>query len=371
MSLMSWRLFQTTPPESSEQSFGGENNLPPIHITVTAPEAPVAPPKYSVASTETAAEYAFAQTWLAAEYGIQEGDAGAYTNAYAQSYYAENGRWPTFADLYIDNDYRNGAARVASGANGLPQYFWVTDENGGRTLYDNRSIVGPYPMQVQLPESFMPLRHFIEEQAALGPYERKPGMEYAGYVLRKPYEIPVLTSEMLQEMFNRTAPPPTSGGGSGGGSAGPIFDKKLVMENITNIWRNLLLEEPGNVSTLADNYIMEAQAFARRGGSLNLETWARGTIRKTGRYGVLYGKKPESLSEDQYINQYRQAAGQFGLNEDWTSGQIEAGLSSGAGVAGFTERLAGTRKAMTASTGAWSQRFASSLGEMGLAGRMN
>jgi len=320
------------------------------------------PPEFSNASLTTENEFAQAKALLNDLYGIPATQAGTYINWYAQSFYNEHGDWPSAGELYSDSEFLSGAQRVRSGASALPTYFWGVDDEGNRTLYNNHTIVGPYPVP-------------ITEMAAIYGTEM-PGRDGAG---RLPLyltpggppslsSLPTFTMEQLLELFSSR--PGGGGGGGGGGSVGPIFDRNLVIENITNKWRSLLLEEPGTVGQLADNYIAEAKAFARRGGSLSLETWTLGKIRDTGRYKTLYGKKPESLSEDQYIGQYRQTVTQFGMNEHESTRQIKAGMRSGAGIAGFAERVSGTSQAMLSNQGGWSQRFAQSVASMGLAGRM-
>ena len=371
--------YAETPPqpgtEAPPATPGG--TFIPLSNYILGGSSPVDVPTYQ---NQMGASYAGAQDFLRMFHNVQEGPAGLYVNAFAENWKTTNGRYPTLNELITASGFADGAKRVVTGAAYLPPVFWaVNPETGRYALWDNSTGIGPVPIEVPGPGSLLEAsnvfnRWFPQYQQVgeeyTGPYA-EGGIGY-GAGVDPSRNIPVFSSEYLTAIFeNAGAPGPTGGGGGGGGYSGPVFDRDLVIENIRNLWRNLLREDARNVEKLADQYIAQATGFARRGGSLNLETWARKQVRETDRYRLLYERKPESMSEDQYINQYSQAAGQFGLNEAWTDRQIESGMESGAGVAGFTERLAGTRKAMTASAGSWSQRFASSLGEMGLAGRMN
>ena len=313
---------------------------------------PAGPPKFSSDTPESIWEYGQTQMWLHDTYGIDDVDAGRYTNAYAQTIYDNTGEWPDLAQLYNDPDFRLGAARVATGANRLPDYFWVQDPEGNRTLYDNRSIVGAVPIESPTGDIYSSAIRDLTT--------------HEGTVLMAPTGIPTYSDTEINALFNpQPVRPP------GGGARGPVFDRDLAIENITNTWRNLLLEEPDNAGALAGAYITEATAFARRGGRLDLETWTRKKVRASGRYALLYGKKPESMSEDQYVGQYRQTVGQFGLGERPALRETEAGMTSGAGLAGFSERVGGGREAMLTQGGSWSQKFAASVNSLGALGRLN
>ena len=347
-------------------------------VTTTTVEVP----KFSNATLDTELDYAKLKSDLALLYNLDATRAGRYIDAFAQQVFGggfsdtlatelsslpplnikglskeeiravvnerarlraeiieratlDKGIWPTYTQLINNEEFITGASRLGSGVDRLPTAFWFVDSEGNRTFYQNSSILGPVP---------------VEGIANISPTD-------AG-------RIPLLTQEDIDLLLNRQKAPP----GGGVGARGPTFDRDLVIENITAIWRHLLLEEPANVGKLADNYITEAKAFARRGGSLNLETWSRNQVRETGRFATLYEKKPESQSEDDYINGFRGVVGQFGFNERASTRFIESGLTSGAGLQGFANRVGASRPASLINQGAWSQRFAQSVASLGALG---
>ena len=355
---VSWFEVPTTTTEPEEVMVEENFSVAPTDDTATTPVTggyiafnfPTNPGQSSVIDYQhqMGTQYEGAQDFLRTFFGVQEGPGGLYINAYAENWRMENGgKWPTMDDLTGSSEFIQGATKIPTGAAYLPLTFWAPHpETGVMTLYDNHSYTGPVPVEFD----FTTPGH----SASPSGYSNLPILP-AGYL------------ERVLELGGVTAPPTRPGGGS----RGPVFDRDLVIENINNVWRNLLIEEPGDTGTLADQYITQATGFARQGGSLNLETWIRKQVRDTRRYQTLYGKKPESMSEDQYIGQYRQSVGQLGINERQATKQIEAGLKSGAGVAGFTERVASTGQARLANQGTWSQRFAQSIQSMGAAGRVD
>ena len=171
-----------------------------------------------------------------------------------------------------------------------------------------------------------------------------------------------MTDADLQSILASLAPPR-----SGGGSRGPVLDKELIKENITNSWRFYLMDEPPNSNALADQYIAEHLAFARQGGSLDLSTWTLGKVRGTARYGTMYRRKPAEMSEADFINQYRGTADDFGLPTSITTQNIRSGMTSGASVAGFQKRIEYSRPVQA--RGGFGRKVANVVAQLGVLNR--
>jgi hypothetical protein len=162
---------------------------------------------------------------------------------------------------------------------------------------------------------------------------------------------------------------PSGGSGSGAGRTPAAFDRAQLTEEATNRWRGLLLEEPdeATLNSLVSDYIAQANAFwMQDGGRLDYDTFVVNRVRAQDRHGYLYEKKPEFQSEAEYMGGFRQTVGQFGLNDRATLRETEAGAHSGAGLAGFGERVSRTSEARLANTGTYSQQFAASMAQTGI-----
>jgi len=363
-SVLNWKeLFKEMSGAFTAAAVQGQSERPPAPVSpyggddqkrlAALEETVYGAKKYSTATPETSAFHSGVSSILSQYTGVSTTLTNDYVNQIAQQWYDQHGEWPDPVDLMGTEGFAWGATKLPTNSHVLPPFFAIQEEDGTLTWMDNRLSTGPAPVT-----SMLPWVNGITEIA------NPNNPDYDWYTAQNTTTLP----RYLFQAILGAGRPATSGGGGG---VGVQYDKKQVMEAINNQWRSLMLQEPSDTAGLADSYITAAQAFRRRGGNLDLDTWVRGKIRDTGRYRTLYDRKPSFQSEEQYINQYTQAAGQFGLNERWTSQQIESGMTSGAGIAGFTERVGGTSEARLSNMGGWSQRFAQHINSMGAAGRMN
>jgi hypothetical protein len=183
------------------------------------------------------------------------------------------------------------------------------------------------------------------------------------------------SEEELLEAAAGTSPGGGGGGGGGGGAAqGRIampFDVEQLKNSATEQWRALLRTEipESELSKIVADYMDAANAFwIGEAGQLDFQTYILGRIKDTARYNMLYGDKPEFFTDAEWALRYDQAVAQFGINATAGERQVIAGMTSGAGVAGFTERVGRTAEARLAPgrSGNFSQRVASLRSQMGL-----
>ncbi len=275
-------------------------------------------------------------------------DLDSRVNAMAARFKIEFGRWPSSGELLSYGPYLNSIAVMQSGTAGaLPPLFTFNDENGVQQWVLNNPIDGP---QILDP--------FAISAISRGDPAVVPGIPF------------VADPAQLVADFQALRQP--SGGGGGGGGAGrtpAVFDKGELIEGATERWRGMLLESPNDadIASLVSDYTTDANAFwMREGGRRDFDTFVVDRIRQQSRYNYLYAKKPGFQSETEYLGGFRQVAGGLGLNASATLREVEAGASTGVGLAGFGERLSGIREVRTANAGAFSQRIAASAGQMGL-----
>jgi hypothetical protein len=157
-------------------------------------------------------------------------------------------------------------------------------------------------------------------------------------------------------------------GGGGGGARGPIFDEAALARGITQVWQARVLGEPDNVDRLVKQYISEATAFARRGGSLDFSTWAEGKVAETQEFKTIYRNKPAGIDPGAYLADYLNATKQAGVAPRNMVETVRQGAASGASAAGFSEGLQQQASFQSANQGAFSQRFARQLQGMGVVG---
>ena len=265
-------------------------------------------------------------------------------NVIAEQFRNEKGHWPQAGELLNYPPYLQSLEVLRSGTWAvLPPLFGMTDEAGGTQFFQNNTISGPRVISPNI-----------------------------GRVLQG--DFPILTNVQVQGLLEgfQAIRQPSGGGGRGGGGAGRakiVFDKAELTEGATERWRGMLLESPEDfdIDSLVSDYTTDANAFwMREGGRRDFDTFVVDRIRQQPRYNYLYSKKPGFQSESEYLGGFRQVAGGLGLNASATLREVEAGASTGVGLAGFGERLSGIREVRTANAGAFSQRIAASAGQMGL-----
>lgn len=299
--------------------------------------------------------YEWLTSYLASNLDISKTQANAYVEEQAARYESDTGNWPISPYVLLNSaGFMDGAQRLATNLNALPEVFRMED---GTTIFNHGAGLIPVDAVVAGGSTGDPkLDEFIND--ILGPHVG------VGMAVRHPNAAggytpaPVIPTDVLRQILQ----PQPIGGGGGGGSLPFTLDRNAVAERIRNDWRQLMLEEP-NAEALADKYIAEAKAFRRKGGSLDLGVWIRTEARTTPKYNVLYGRKPETMSEDQWIGQYTAGARSFGFNETATVREIEAGASSGAGIGGFMDRVGNVREASLQAP--FTQRMVNAVGRLG------
>ncbi len=257
---------------------------------------------------------------------------------------ANDGRWPSAFELLNYDPYQNSIQVYLSGWSGLPRVVGFRGEDGGTQWAINDPIDGP-----RLPS----IGSLLKGTGGFGNLEDK-------FIEDLPAVLASL-SPIRQ---------PTAGSGSRGAGRAPIvFDENQLADEANERWRGLLLETPDDseLDRLVQDYINDARAFwMKEGGRRDFDTFVVDRIRTTARHSFLYDRKPDFQSEAEYLGGFRQVAGGLGLNASATLREVEAGASTGVGLAGFGERLSGIREVRTANAGAFSQRIAASAGQMGL-----
>ncbi len=270
-------------------------------------------------------------------------DLDSRVNAIAEQFRSERGHWPQAFELLNYPPYIQSLEVMRSGTWAvLPPLFGMTDEAGETQFFQNNTISGPRVINPSFSR-----------------------------VLQG--DFPVLSNAQVQgllENFQAIKQPSAGSGRSGAaGRAKIVFDKAELTEGATERWRGMLLETPedSDIASLVSDYTTDANAFwMKEGGRRDFDTFVVDRIRGQSRYNYLYSKKPGFQSETEYLGGFRQVAGGLGLNASATLREVEAGASTGVGLAGFGERLSGIREVRTANAGAFSQRIAASAGQMGL-----
>jgi hypothetical protein len=297
-------------------------------------------------------------------------------NDAAQRWFNSKGFWPSATELFADDLFQRSMGVLASGTPYLlPPFF-----NMDGILYVNDPITGPervgphHPAFADSAEAAR-LGGVLGSVDPGGPHDIARRGSRSGESLPGFQDlfanVPFTTREQVMELLVG-ARPRGGGGGGGGGGGRPdlVFDEAQLAEQARNIWRGLMLEEPGDVSSLVSGYVKEANSFWRgQGGRLDFQTYITNQARDTGRYKNLYRKKPEFQSEAEYLGGFRQTAAGFGLSASETLRQVEAGATSGASLTGFSTRLERGRENQLNQQGTFSQRFANSINQLGAIGR--
>lgn len=289
--------------------------------------------------------------------GVTAGRGQDYVDQWGFSFFQDNGRVPTIGDATIDPGFLYGGLKLPTWADMLPPVFIVNGPQGP-VIYDNTTFAGPVPVPVDeanYPPQWRPTWDDPQQGAV--------GFEHAAPQI--PEGIPVISAQELaavQQFYQQWQP-----SGGGGGRATPVFDRRALEESIREQWRGILLEEPSEMSRLVDAYIAEATSFYLQSGTqTNLSAWLMEEVRQTPRYRLLYGRKPEGMSEQQYLSSYQGVAGQFGLRPASQLTQTVTGMSGGLNLDAFGEGIGQSREYMSGNEGPFSQAFAGTFRNLGV-----
>jgi hypothetical protein len=139
---------------------------------------------------------------------------------------------------------------------------------------------------------------------------------------------------------------PRRGGGTRRPTAGEIrnmFDIDQLTDATRGIWRGLMLNEPENARSIAESYV-EAIVATKAEKEIDFETFVKNRARGTARYNTIYENKPASLSEEQFLQPYHQAALQVTQGDEAANIAI-GGAQFGATASAFGSRLRRTEAA--------------------------
>ena len=272
------------------------------------------------------------------------------TNWAAEQYKGQYGVWPGADQLIAYPKYINAVELYVSGAAAQPGVFGFRDENGGTQWIHNTGYTWTAPSVGSL----------LAGTGAVGSrLQNKNLMVYPSY-------------EAVWESLSpvSTGGTGSSGRGAGGGGRGDlVFDRDRLASQASDRWRGLLLEDPdeATLEQLITDFITKANAFwMNEAGQLDFDTFIVDRIETTERFKFLYEKKPEFQTPAEYMAGFRNAVGSFGMNDRATLREVEAGAHSGAGLAGFSERVGRTREARVGNLGTFSQQMANSMSSSGL-----
>ena len=307
------------------------------------------PGKYNAERRE---DFRFARKSFADQWDLTPSDLDFRINSLAELWRRENGVWPRSSELLQWETAQNSIWTYASGWSQFDMFFGIQSPEGETTFYFNDPVKG-------LSQD----RDIFSQAPGVG---AAGGDKAAEFIARRTVipeaDIPAILAGLS---------PIREPSGRGVGRKARTFDRRQLSEAATNRWRGLLLEEPedAELDSLVSDYIAEANAFwVRDSGSLDFDTFVTDRIRTQDRHAFLYGKKPEFQSEAEYMGGFRQTVSQFGLSSAGELRELEAGASSGVGLAGFGERVSRTRESRLINQGSFSQRLAGSLAGSGLGG---
>jgi hypothetical protein len=352
-------MFVNFRPRLQEGESGGSFLLPPGSTVIVgdgAGDGPKDPGKYS---TNDAYSYYTVRDWLQEYFEVGATTAGALVNQYGREFFDKHGRWPQPFEMYQYDTFTNAAARTQNNTDLLPDFFVMDD-----MPFINTPETGVLP--VSNVGAFEDEFGFLDRVQGLG---TSPGFIRNLFQNQMKAQGPRLTSDQVLNILNMKPPSARTGGGGGGGiRRDPVFDKATIAESMRNVWRFYLKNEPGEkLDGLVNDYVKEATAFARQGGSLGLDAWIRGRIREQDRYDFLYADKPEHVDEAQWLSMFEQPARQRGLRESSVIREIERGASQNIGAAGFQNQL--DRLPEVRAQGGFSRSLASTVAELGVLGR--
>jgi len=257
-------------------------------------------------------------------------------------------RYPDLFDLASRSDFMNGLMSLKNYTTlALPQAFKVQFPDGTIKTYNNSVTRG------------------LQEIPTTGP---KPFDEQVTSYFNN---LPVYTLDQFQSALAavRGDQPKPPGGGSGSGRGELVMDRNQLRRRASDIWRYYLLEEPGNIDSVVDEFISDATNFWRKkGGQKDFETWMLDRIEGAPRGRVLYNKRPDGMTMDEYLTQYRNVASQAGLSGQSGVDATVRGLQSGAEAVPFLQQLERSSEVLTQQGGTWSQKFANQMAQMGIRG---
>lgn len=334
----------TTPTAAS----GGSDEIFDKHLDDLAAareDAPVdtAPPKYS---TSLPSDHALLSQWMQQATGIPAGVASDLANMVAGDWAnTHQGSFPSIAEILENPMSINSALWASSGLYQFPTHFGVRDGQGKVSWYSNSPKGGLV--------------------ALTNPLSVFRLMETSGR------EFPVFDQAQFEALLNMGNLGPRRSGGGGRGGAGrqaPVFDRDQLAEGARQIWRGLLLDEPDNVEALVDDYVNSFTSFFNQGGQLDFETFVLNKARDTGRYQMLYRRKPEGVGEGQWLSQYVQSVAAVGLAGQKQITAVEQAANAGIAPDAVTGQLAQRADVQAANQGGFSQRFAAHFAQLGLRG---
>lgn len=338
------RTTSTTRPRRATTTTvpsGGGGLLSTIPTVTLPPDDE--PPKYSTADPRTATNHAIVSEWLKNN-GLSSSVAGDFANDLASDFFRREGRWPSPAELLSDPSTQNRMTWASQGLYLLPPVFGVRGPDG--------------------------IEYFTNDpNGGLVPIDTSGGVSRTFSFGNVPIFNPGDIDAILGTAQEGGGGGGRGGGGGGGGRAPAVFDREQLIAAAIQTWRGRLLEEPDNVESLVDEYIQKANSFwMSKGGQLDFETFILGKAEATPRHKMLYARKPESMTHDQYLGQYVQAVRALGVSERTAMREVEAGASVGASAAGFSERLETLPEVVAGNQGTFSQRFAAQIAQLGVRG---
>jgi hypothetical protein len=298
-------------------------------------------------STERAADHALMVEELKRR-GIPAAVAGDLANELASQFLAQKGSWPTVFELLADPTSINRQSYTQSGLYALPPAFGVRQADGSITFYRNDPLQGLQPVT--------------------------GGSDDFGFGLKDlaSSRTPIFDMDEIQAILASSGFGDDPGPGPRGPGATlkpPAFDRDHLLETASNLWRGMLLTEPGDIGRIVDDYTAKATSFLmNEGGRLDFETFVLGRIRDQPRYRMLYQNKAPGVTEQAHLGQYVKAVQALGFADRRISELAAQGAQSGASEAGFTERLSRSPEFVQANQGAFSQKFANTIAQLGIRG---
>jgi hypothetical protein len=282
--------------------------------------------------------------------GIPAAVAGDLANDLADQYLRQKGTLPSVFDLLSDPTAINRMSYTQSGLYALPSAFGVRQADGTVRYYKNDPLQGIAVVTASSDDFGFGLK----EMASSG--------------------TPVFAHDDVAAILASAGFGTKPGGGGGGGGGGvapkpPVWDRDQLIESASNMWRGMLLDEPADVGRIVDDYTARAASFfMEQGGRMDFETFVLGRIRETPRYRILYQNMQPGISEEAHLGQYVQAVRQLGFRDQRVNELVTQGASSGASVAGFTERLERRPEYVQANQGKFSQQFGNMISQLGIRG---
>lgn len=177
--------------------------------------------------------------------------------------------------------------------------------------------------------------------------------------------MPFFTEDALMAALQ---PRTTSTGTGSGGGRTLEFDRNQLVAQVTDLYNNWMLDPnlapPALVGSIVDSYIREAKAFwSGKGAQLDFDTYVRESLRKQPRWANIYKYKTPQQSEEEFLASFQQPIAGLGQTAEFTRGQTEAAVMSGAGPGEQLERVSRTREVQQG--GGFSRRLAATLQGLG------